>query len=104
MVTDNYSTFLGSCLGGLKIFIFFPVARFVDISLNAWLNTEPYTIINRSSAARVFRTKMKEEFVVHELGVLESLAVRTLPSTPPPSYFKLTQNKKKRPVGSNRII
>lgn len=43
----------------------------------------------------MFRTEMKEEFVIHKLGGLDSLAVRTLPSNPPLLTLNLLRTKRK---------
>jgi hypothetical protein len=57
--------------------------------------------VNTESRVWVFRTKMKE--ICH----LQAKNVKLFGCQDfffPPSHFELTQNKKKRPAGSNRII
>ena len=105
LVTDNYSTFLGSCLGGLKRSFF--VARYVNIYLDTQINTEKLTVINRSCQVQVFRTEMKGKFVIHKLGMFASCAVRPLFSFSFFPFFFLLwtfPKQKKRSAGSNRII
>lgn len=110
LVTDNYSTFLGSCLRRLQRSVFCLICRRISRYLDK--HTEKHTIINRSCRVQVFRTEMKGKFVIHKLGMFESFAVRTLflfslsLSLSLSLFFLLWTflKQKQRPMGSNRTI